>query len=783
MDAIRRQHIEIPGGKLESREKEFLIRTMGEFESPEAFNDLIISYKNGTPIRLRRLGYAEAGREESVAALTFTTKEGTEKAVALGVAPRSGANEVAIAQEVKAALQDIRKMLPKGMYIKISSDNTVFVEESINEVKFHLLLGAIMAVLVILLFLQDIRCTVFSTVAIPTSIIATFACIYALGLTLNNMTMLALITAVGLVIDDAIVVVENIFRHRVALGKGPMKAAREGSSEVAFAVSAATFALAGVFVPVAFMGGMVGSFFYQFAANMAFAVACSLFVTLTVVPMLSSRFLTISEDKGWIFTLVGKEFVTAADQDRILIRIEAPLLYSLEKTEDVMRRLGKGLEEIEEIQHFFFIAGEDGANKGLSFIRLIPKRERIRSQQDIQSQVRRLLSEIPDIRGSASDISPLGGMARNEDIQFVVQGPDIDAIDSYSHTIMDRLAETPGYMGVTRDLEIGKPEVRVRIDREKAADAGISVRSIASAVGALLGGIDVADYKEGGKTYDIRLRLVEEQRLLPEDVQRIWIRSKTGILVDISNFTSIDTGVGPNVINRLDRQRSATIYANLEGKLMGEAMPEVQQVADEILSEGYTTTFSGRGEAYSETGDYILFAFILAIILTYMVLAVQFESFSQPFAIMTGLPLSFIRAFGMLFLLNNTFNLFSMIGLVLLIGLATKNGILLVDYTNQLRANGMSVHDALVEAGATRLRPILMTATSTVAGIIPVAIGMGVGSESRQPMAVAISGGLVSSTFLTLAVVPVIYSYLDQFANWRLFGKFKEKIMANGKKP
>ena len=361
---------------------------------------------------------------------------------------------------------------------------------------------------------------------------------------------------------------------------------------------------------------------------------------------------------------------------------------------------------------------------------------------------------------------------------MVIQGPDIDAIDHYSRAIMDRLAGIQGYVGVTRDLEIGKPEVRVRIDREKAADAGISVRSVASAVGALLGGIDVADYKEGGKSYDIRLRLVKDQRLLPTDIQRIWVRSTSGKLMDVSNFVSIETGVGPNVINRLDRQRSATVYANLEGKLLGDAMPEVQRIADKILSDGYSAKFSGKAEAFSETGQYVAFAFILAVILTYIILAAQFESFTQPFAIMTGVPLSFIGAFGLLFLLGNTFNLFSMIGLVLLVGLVTKNGILLISYTNQLRAKGMEANDALVEAGATRLRPILMTAISTVAGVLPVALGIGVGSESRQPMAVAIAGGLISSTFLTLAVVPVIYSYLDQLAHWKLFEKFKKKVMA-----
>lgn len=828
VEAVRRQHIEIPGGKIESSKKEFLIRTLGEFESPEAFNDLIVAYRHGMPIRIRNLGYAEAGREEGMAVARFTHGGGTERGVGMGVSPRSGANEVAIAQRVRASLPQIRSQIPAGMAIQITNDNTQFIEESIAEIKFQLLAGGIMAALVILLFLQNLRTTLISGLAIPTSIVATFACIYFMGYTLNNMTMLALVTAVGLVIDDAIVMVENIFRHRFSLGKSSMQAAYEGSSEIAFAVVAATAALAGVFIPVAFMGGMVGRFFLQFAVTMAFAIACSLLVALTVIPMLCSRFLTPAKDDsrvfhvfnwmmsglsrlyrrllawflahrlvvlvlaaaslvlgGYMFTLVGKEFITAEDQSRFLIRVEAPLSYSIDKMDEVMQRLESKLRPIQEIQSFFSIAGLGGggvvdSNKGIAFVTMVPKEERTRTQRDVQSQVRAMLREIPDLGGGVTDISPLGGASRNEDIQLVIQGPDIAAIDRHSKEIMDALQGKGGYVGITRDLELGKPEVRVHIDREKAADAGVSVQTIAASVGALLGGRDLtpATYKEGGKSYDIRLRLVREERLLPQDVQRIWVRGKNGDVMDIGNFVRLETGVGPNVINRMDRQRSATVYANLEGKLMADAMEEVRAVAEEVLPDGYTYKFTGRAEAFSETLGYIAFAFVLSTVLTYLVLAAQFESFVQPFSIMAGLPLSFIGAFGLLLLLDNTLNLFSMIAMVLLVGLVTKNGILLVDYTNQLRGKGVPVHEALVEAGATRLRPILMTAVSTIAGVIPVALGIGVGSESRQPLAVAIAGGMISSTFLTLGVVPVLYSFLDQAANWRILKAITGRIMA-----
>ena len=822
IDAIRRQHLEIPGGKIDSGEKEFLIRTVGEFETAEAFNDLIVTHRDGAPIRLGLLGAVESGRSENLPAGRFTRQGESFRTAALRVIPRSGANEVAIARAVKQELPEIRTLLPDGVDIHIATDTTRFIEQSIREIRIQLIFGGIAAALVILLFLQNIRTTLISAVAIPTSIIATFACIYALGFTMNNMTMLGLVMAVGLVIDDAIVVVENIFRHRSKLGKGPMQAAFDGSHEIGFAIIATSLVLAGVFLPVAFMGGMVGRFFFEFAVTVAFAVACSTFVAMTVVPMLCSRFLKAGSpnlqvfrvfDRGmehaslfyrrsmerilkfrpvmivlaavafgcgaWLYSQLGQELVTQEDQSRFMVRIQTPLPYSVEKTDEVLRRVEERLKEIPEVSHFFSFAGWGGSHRGSAFVTLVPRNERSRSQQEIQTEVRQFLRRLPDVRGNATAISPLGGGQRSEDIQFVIQGSDIAVLDRTSNEIMARLEEAPGFSGVSRDLEIGKPEVRVLIDREKAAEAGVSVQSIAAAVGSLLGGIDVATFREGGKSYDVRLRLQTDQRQLPGDVQRIFLRGNQGDLLDISSFITLEEGVGPSVIKRLDRQRSATVYATLEGgKLLGDAMPEVRALAADLLPDGYAASFSGSAEALGETGRYVLFAFLLAVILTYMVLASQFESFSQPMAIMMGLPLSFLGAFGLLLLLGNTLNLYSMIGLVLLVGLATKNGILLIDYANQLRRRGMTVDQALVEAGATRLRPILMTAISTIAGVLPVALGLGEGSESRQPMAVAICGGLLSSTVLTLAVVPVIYSYLDQFGRWHVFEKLKKWLIA-----
>lgn len=820
VEAVRNQHIEIPSGKVESETMEFLIRTMGEFKRAEDFNELIVKMSGGEPIRIKDLGYSASAREEGRALAKFTTKALTEKTVALGVTPRSGANEVSIAQAARKMIPQLRAILPEGMALNISTDRSVFIERSINEVKQHLIIGGILAAIVIFLFLQNIRTTLISAVAIPTSILSTFACMYMMGFTMNNMTMLGLVVAVGIVIDDAIVMVENIYRHRRALGKSAMQAAYDGSAEIGFAIIATTLVLGGVFLPVAFMGGMIGRLFFEFAITMAFAIACSSLVALSVVPMLCSRFLKLQTDHWFLlrlfesfidllarfyrrilivflrfrfvvltlailtlvlsyqlYTQIGKEFTTSEDEGRFYVRVQTPLSYSVEKTSEVIDRILGIVNSVPEVSHMFSIAGTGSGNGGFANVTLYPKDQRTRSQKEVQAEIRNLLKDVPDIRASITESSPLGGRSRSDDIQFVIQGPNIEKIDEYSLAIMDELGNRPGYVGITRTLEIGKPEIRVHIDREKAADAGINVRDIAMTIGALIGGVEVAEFKEGGKSYDIRVRLEPEQRLIPDDVQRIWIRAGNGELVDIKNFVQLETGVGPSVINRMDRQRSATIYASLENRVLGNALLEVQAIADDILPEGYSTKLAGKAESFQDAGSYITFVFVLAIILTYMILAAQFESFIHPFSIMMGLPLSFMGALGLLILLGNTLNLYSMIGLVLLVGLAAKNGILLVEYTNQLREKGYSVHDALVEAGTVRMRPILMTAISTIAGVLPVVLGLGEGSESRQPMGVAISGGVLSSTILTLAVVPVVYSYLDQLANWRVFSHVRSRVM------
>jgi HAE1 family hydrophobic/amphiphilic exporter-1 len=824
--ALKKQHLEVPGGKVESAEKEFLVRTMGEFLTPEAFNNLIVAYREGTTIRLRDIGYAEKGREDVKTIARYTSKEKEAlQGVAIGVSARSGANKLAVCSLVKDELSGIRNLLPAGMKIEISSDDSVFIQESIDEIQFQLIIGGLMAALVIMLFLQNIRTTIFSAISIPTSIISTFTAMYILGFTMNNLTMVGLAMSVGIVIDDAIVMVENIFRHR-QMGKSAMQAARDGSSEIGFAVIAATLALVCVFLPVAFMGGFVGRFFYEFAITVAMAILISAFISLTIVPMLASRFLKVSEGKwqsllifdrfmtsmtgvyrklltwsldhrftivmigilslilgGLIFANVNKEFVTDEDKSKFVVRIETPLEYSIHKTDKALQQVEKELRTFPEVQQIFSITGygEEGStaqsNKAISFITMVPKDQRRKTQKKVMQEVRRKLWSIPDVLSTVSITSILGADRREEEIQYVIQGPDIETLDQYSREIMKRLEQTPGFIDVDRNLELGKPEVRVEINREKAADAGVPVEAIANAIGSLIGGVDVVEFKRGGESYDVRVRLVEQERDLPSDIKKIWVKSASGQLIELDNLVTLHQAYGPSIINRFDRQRAVTIFANLEGITLAPALVEIEKLTREVLPEGFSAQHTGRTELYYETIYNLGIAFVLAILFTYMVLGAQFESFIHPLTIMLALPLSFIGSFGLLYITGNTFNLFSMIGLVLLVGLVTKNGILLVDYANQQREKGMSIKEALIEAGSARFRPIMMTAFSTVAGVFPVALGIGVGNEMRQPMAVAIAGGLITSTLLTLLIVPVSYTYMESLRTIPIFKKLAKKVL------
>jgi len=809
--ALLTKNIEIPAGRIENPIRELTVKTMGEFGSVDEFNDLIISFREGAPVRLSDVGFAEDGMEDKRSLARFQG----ELTIGMGIIPRSGANNVAVANRIKEKIKEIQKVVPQ-VKIGMCYDASTFIKRSISDVQFDLLYGALLAALVVFLFLRTIKTTLIIALAIPTSLIGSFWIMNTLGFTINSMTMLALSLCVGLVVDDAIVVLENIFRH-AEMGQGSVQASQEGTSEIAFAAIAATLTIVAVFVPVAFIKGMIGRFYFQFGISVAAAVLISLFVALTLTPMLCSRYLTVTKKHGklyevlentfraiegayrkalskiclkgfwyrfWFatasfivtlivsalfFGILDKELITSEDRSDFFIQFQTPVGSSLELSDKKMAQMEAVLKSFPEVSTVFAAVGgfqRNEPNRGMLFIQLADAGKRKRTQQEVMSAIRREFAKIPGLISNVQDIA-IGGVhgERDSPLQFDVKGYNLQELHRISEGLVKKIREIPGIVDVDTNMELTKPEVRIYIDRDKAGDLGLDVRTIASTVNTLIGGEDVGKYKEGGKSYDVRIRLIPHQREKPEDISHLLVRTTNRELVRLSNVTQIKEAVGPDVINRKDRMRSATIYGNLEGKSLGEALEESKEAAHIIIPQGYSLTESGQAETMREAISSLTFAFLLAIIITYMVLSSQFESFVHPFTIMLALPLSFIGALGFLLLTGNTLNVMSFIGMIMLMGLVTKNSILLVDYTNTLRSRGRPRDEAVLEAAPIRLRPILMTAISTIAGVLPVALGLGAGGESRAPMAIATAGGMATSTLLTLFIVPVVYMLLDDIAH------------------
>jgi hydrophobic/amphiphilic exporter-1 (mainly G- bacteria), HAE1 family len=709
------------------------------------------------------------------------------------------------------------------MKLDISFDQSDFIKRSIREVQHHMIYGGILAILIVFVFLKDLRTTLISALAIPTSVIATFAVMNAFDFTFNNMTMLALSLSIGILIDDAIIVIENIHRH-IDRGLSPKEAASFATKEIGLAVMATTLAIVAIFLPVAFMKGLVGRFFIQFALTVVFSVLVSLFVSFTLTPMMASRYLKghgargkehgDTEEKTSFFsrvsgrlenwykkledlyrqlleialrrralviitatvifvssmfltTFMGKEFVPSEDQSRFVVRLKAPIDYSVDEVDRMFKKAEDIVRSTPEVITCFYAQGFSmgQVNRGLMFISLKTKAERQRSQQEIMAEVRKKIRNIPGLDGTAEDVSLIGGGIRNVPIQYSVRGADLTSVESYAKKIVSEFSKLPGIVDVDTSLESGKPEVRVYIDRDKAADLGIDVASVAEAANFLIGGeVDISKFKDEakGRRYDIRARLTSEDRYKPGDIGRIYVRAKDGRLVELSNIVSIREAGGPSVINRVDRLRAVTVFANMENKPLGQAKAELDSIAAQILPSGYSGMYKGMADVMGESFFYLMFAVILGAVLAYMILAAQFESFVHPVTVLLSMPLSFVGAFGALFITGNTINLFSLIGLILLMGLVKKNAILLVDYTNTLRAGGMDRREAILTAGPVRLRPILMTTFAIVFGMLPIALGIGEGAETRAPMAIATIGGLLTSLLLTLVVVPVVYDLFDE---------------------
>lgn len=804
--AFLAKNIELPGGIIESVRREFTVRNLGELRNIEEFNDLIIAYQNGTPIRLKDVGWAEDGTEPIRTIARFNRIP----AVGLGVIPRSGANVVEVARGVKKKLVDLKKTLPPGVDIHVSTDTSKFIEEAIGGVTEDVFIGGLLAAVIMFIFLLSVRSTVIIAISIPTSLITSFGMMHFMGFTMNYMTMLALSMMVGVVCDDAIIVLENIYRH-MEEGSDPMTAAREGTSEIAFAAMAATFSIAAVFIPVAFMGGLIGRFFFQFGVTVAVSVIASLVVSLILIPMLCSRFLRFESKHGkvyqffdqtyhrlearyqkalrfalghrWLVVLIAimifigsmglfinlkREFVPKSDEGRFIIRLETPTGSTLYETDEKLRMVEDLALSLPEAKSVFVAIGvgeRKEVNKGFVVVNLKDRKERKRSQQQIMVDLRKRMRQMPGFKAYVEDISPVATAGRRgAPLQIDLKGPEMERLEKISEQIMGEMVNSPGIVDVSSDLELTKPEVRVLIDRNRAADVGVDIREISSSIQQLVGGQEISKFKdvERAKRYDVRVRLIRDQRMNPQDISQISIRTPKGGLIKLAQVVRIEEGIGPNLVNRKDRQRSATIYADTTGgKVLGEAILEVEALAKKYLPSGYSYSFTGQAEAFKESFYYLIMALIQAIIIIYMILAMQFNSFLHPLTVMLALPLSTVGAFGALYLTRDTISIISMIGMITLTALVVKNSILLVDYTNTLRERGMERNEAVLKASPTRLRPILMTAVTTILGVLPVALGYSAGGEARAGMGRATFGGMFASTLLTLFVVPVAYTLLD----------------------
>jgi len=816
MAALRREHVERPGGLLEGGRIEYTVRTDAEYRSIEELSNMVIAYENGAPVRLRDVARVEDGAADQRFFSRFDGRPG----VGLAVIKSTDGNAVAVTGEVKDRLEKIAPLMPDDMSFKERSgmmDMTQSIRDAVHEAYFSLWFGALLATLTVFVFLRRFRPTLVVALAIPLSLVTTFGVMWMLDFTLNTMTILGLTLAVGVVIDDAIVVLENIERHRER-GEEPHAAASLGAKEIAFAATAATLSIVAVFLPVVFAEGLVGSFLGEFGATVAGAVMVSLVVALTLTPMLAARIpppevrsessiyrtfdrwiegledgyrrvlqwairhrlATLGIAAGafaaslWLASGLGTEFFPSSDQGRFFVKMETAPGTSPEGTLEILKRNEAWVLAQPEVSSLYAAAGYAGsmsggqdASRGMLMVMLVPQKQRERSSKQIIAEARAVLGEIPGQKLTISDMS--GFSSRSDSAQFEVEirgNLELDRLGELADELMARLAGAGGFVDLEKSLKLGRPELRVVPDREKAAALGVDADQLSSTVRAMIGGIDVATFKEGGERYDIRMRLDLEDRDDPSEILDLYARTRSGDVVELRNLVEIEKVAAPSTITRVDRQRAVRISANLVDKDPGTALDEAMAIGAEILPDTVVLVPAGGMEEMVRSFGQLLFMQGLAVLLIYMILAAQFESFVHPLTVMLALPLAMVGAFGGLALGGMTLNIFSMIGIILLFGLVTKNSILLVDYANQLRTEGMDKVTAMTTAAPIRMRPVLMTALSMIFGVAPAALGIGPGSETRAPMAVAAGAGMISSTLLTLLIVPVFYLVLDDGVEW-----------------
>ncbi|MCC7342623.1 MAG: efflux RND transporter permease subunit [Bryobacterales bacterium] len=849
LDALRQQNADIPGGNVTSSLREESLRTIGRVENPRDFNDIVIRTVNGAPIRIEDIGYAEDGSKEQRSLARLNGKP----TVVMGILRQSGANTVATIEAVKENMQRVQAQLPADVRMEVIQDQSRFIKAALHEINIHLVLGSIFACLVVLAFMRSWRSTIIAGIAIPTSVISTFAMMEVLGFTLNSVTMLALVLMVGIVIDDAIVVLENIFRFVEEKKMTPMVAAREATADIGLAVLATTLSLVVIFVPVSFMSSISGRFLYQFGITAAVAIMVSLLVSFSLTPMMSARLLRREDagdshsregyygyiDRAYaamlrfvlrhrivvsmlglavilssipLYKIVRQEYLPGdIDENEFEVSVTAPETASLASMSQALERVEGDLMKIPAVKVVLSEVGGSymaRVNTARLYVRIAPIEERVfsigrffkglihldpgeafrnnYSQRDVMMQVRRALRKYTDLRAQVRNFPSFNIGGGNFEIDFVIRGPELEKLAEYAEQLRKRAETLGGIYDADTTLKLDRPELRVEIDRKRAADLGVKVADIAQALRTMVGGdLRVTRFRDPSvnEDYDVQLRLTEQYRDDPQVISRLYVPRSNGELARLDNLVKIVPSTIPSRIDRLDRQRQSSIRASIgDGYALADRLDALRKAADEMnMPPAYTTSVSGRGRELEQTGREFLIAFGLSVIFMYMVLASQFDSLIHPFTILLSLPLSIPFALFSLWATGNTLNLYSALGMLVLFGVVKKNSILQIDHMNSLRRKGMERYQAIIQGNRDRLRPILMTTLALVAGMMPLALGTGPGSEERRAIAVVVIGGQSLSLLLTLLVTPVAYSLFDditQNALWkRWFGERKESAV------
>lgn len=807
-NAVRSENAEIPGGRVEGKEREFAVRTRGDLDTPEQFGAIIVSQKANDIVRLRDVADVEVGAEDE---RTLARWNGN-LAVGLGIVKQSKASTVDVASDIVNRLPELKKLLPPGMKLEVAFDSSEFIKESISEVEQTLLIALGLVILVVLAFLKSFRATIIPSIAIPISIIGSLAAVYFAGFTINILTLLGLVLAIGLVVDDAIVVLENIYRH-MEMGKSRWQAALDGSKEIGFAIVSTTITLVAVFIPLAFLSGNVGRLFNEFGIAVAVAILISGFVALTLTPMISSQILrplhgvsqnwatqsfdsffewlngTYEKLLRWslkhrliviaggiatiilgifLFRLLPSELVPVEDRGVGFGIVIAPEGSTLDYTDKYVREIENILLKNPDVKGLFTATGLSFGGPGsvtnsFMFINLKPRSEREKSQQEIIRELFPQLISIPGVLAFVVNPPSLGASFNSNPVEYVLQADSYEELSKATGIMMGEASKLGYLINMDSDLRLNKPQLDVNIDRERASHLGVSVTEIGATLETLLGGRKVTDFKRGTKQYDVILQLRPEYRSSPDAIRNIYIKSSGG-LVQLANVVKVKNTVAPKELNHYNRVRSATISAGLApGVPLGRALDDLDRIADEKLPPGIKHEYAGQSLEYKDSSSALYFMFILAVIFIYLVLSAQFESFIHPLTILLSVPLAIFGALLTLYLFGQSLNIYSQIGLIMLIGLVTKNSILIIEFANQQREQGVPYMEAVINSAIIRLRPILMTSFATIFGILPIAIGLGAGAESRRPLGLAVTGGMFFSTFLTLLIVPVVYTLLARF--------------------